>query len=283
MPLAFSHRPGVFAAGLLAAACLAAPLPAVAGDWVTITDFTGACGTTMVCAGAAATEGSVLRLVPAAAEQAGAAWAPTQLSTAHDFVSTFTFQLGEGADGWRADGLAFLLAADPTGLGDSSRYGGSMGFEGVAGTVAVEFDTYDNGEDPGANHVAIDINGVLGDLAATNPYGVSNCDTPTIPGCLANGAVWTATVAYDAAGQTLTVTVQDGDNPAEIVISGFAVNLEAAVGPQAFLGFGAGTGLGYMAHDLRSWSVTSAAVPEPASALAFAAGLAALGLSRRRR
>jgi hypothetical protein len=77
--------------------------------------------------------------------------------------------------------------------------------------------------------------------------------------------------------------VQDGDNPAEIVIPGYSVNLEAAIGPQAYLGFGAGTGLGYMAHDLRSWRVTSAAVPEPASALAFAAGLAALGLSRRRR
>jgi hypothetical protein len=283
MPHAFSRRPGVFAAGLLGAACLAAPLPAAAGDWLTSTDFTGACGTTMVCAGAAATDGSVLRLVPAAAEQAGAAWAPTALSTTHDFVSTFSFQLGAGASGWRADGLAFLLAANPAGLGDSSRYGGSMGFEGVTGTVAVEFDTFDNGEDPGGNHVAVDLNGVLGDLAAANPYGVIDCDTPTIPGCLANGAVWTATVAYDAEGQTLTVTVQDGDNPAEIVITGYSVNLEAEIGPNAFLGFGAGTGLGYMAHDLRSWRVTSAAVPEPASALAFAAGLAALGLSRRRR
>ncbi len=283
MPHAFSRRPGAFAAGLLAMAYLAAPRPAAAGDWLTITDFTGACGTTLTCAGATATEGSVLRLVPAAVEQAGAAWAPAQLSTAHDFVSTFTFQLGAGANGWRADGLAFLLAADPTGLGDASRYGGSMGFEGVTGTVAVEFDTFANGGEPAANHVAIDLDGVLGDLAITNPYGVTNCDIPTTPGCLANGAVWTASVAYDAEGQTLTVTVQDGDNPAEIVISGFSVNLATAVGPQATLGFGAGTGLGYMAHDLHSWRVTSAAVPEPASALAFAAGLAALGLSRRRR
>ena len=108
MPNAFSRRPGMFAAGLFALGCLAPP-PAAAGDWLTITDFTGACGTTLTCAGATATEGSVLRLVPAAVEQAGAAWAPAQLSTAHDFVSTFTFQLGAGANATVGTGVEVVL------------------------------------------------------------------------------------------------------------------------------------------------------------------------------
>lgn len=294
MPQIVRRSPGVFAAGLLVAGAIAAPSPAAAANWLGITDFTGACATLLTCAGAADIHNGALRLVPASPEQAGAAWAATPLSTSTSFTSTFTFRLGEGAaNGWRADGLAFVLATDPTGLGDPSRYGGSMGFEGLAGTVAVEFDTFDNGEAAGDNHVAIDRDGVLDNLAAAHPYGVSGCDTAGTAGCLSNGNIWSAIVTYDATARALSVSVRDEGAAEETVISSYQIDLGAALGGQAYLGFGAGTGGGFMAHDVLSWSVvtqgnqdgngTVAEVPEPAGAFLLGAGLVALGLSRRRR
>ena len=264
--------------GAVALACVAGQSDAA--PLVALTDFSGACGGVLVCAGHAAEAGSALRLVPAADNQAGAAWLATAvpLSATTGFVSSFSFRLG-AVDAMRADGLAFVIARDPTSLGDPSRYGGSMGFEGVDDSLAVEFDTFDNGNEGSDNHIALARDGMLANLAAASPYGVTACeDTPEASGCLVNGNVWTAIISYDGAAQQLSVAVQDGDDAAAMVIGAYAVNLREVVGgDKAWFGFSAGTGDGMMDHDLLGWTLSTMAIPTAATAVPEPAGLALLG------
>ena len=287
-------------AGLFCAA--AAPAPAV----VLLPSFAGTCGGKLICNGDATEIGAALRLVPALQDQSGAAYLAkaVHLDAGLGFVTAFTFRLSGNGDAMRADGLAFLLARNPTSLGDPSRYGGSMGFEGVGQSFAVEFDVFDNGNEAGgSNHIALDRDGVLSDTAAASPFGQSTCNGPA-PGayCMSNGDTWTALIGYNGHDHEMSVAVINGNGVADLVIDTAPVDLDSLfAGNGAYIGFGAGTGDGRMNHDLTSWafltgnpniralspskwmlsaesSQTQAAieeVPEPASATLLALGLAA--------
>ena len=290
----------------LGVSLLAAPSQmAGAAPFLSFSSFAGACGTTLICAGAAAEHGNDLRLVPAAPEQAGGAWfqKPIPLAPGAGFVASFSFRLSN-ANGMPADGLAFVLAANPAGLGDATRYGGSMGFEGLGQSYAIEFDVFDNGSEIGGNnHVALDRDGVLSDTAAASPFGQSACTSTPGADCMANGDIWTAVIGYDGHAQQLSVAVGTAGGPMDVVIDGHKVNLrDVVLGNQAYVGFGAGTGDGVMDHDLVTWAMTlgnpslknadpavwlasmannGAEIPEPASAALL--GLGALALAARRR
>ena len=86
-------------------------------------------------------------------------------------------------------------------------------FSGVSATY---FDTFNNGEVGGSNHVAVDTNGALNGTGVS-PYGVSSCGFGFTSGCMSNGDVWTVNIAYN--GTNLTVSVQDGANAVQNLIN----------------------------------------------------------------
>ena len=294
------------------AACSTLGAGAARADSFTFGGFSNTAGLNLVgnAATTNTTDGTVLRIVPSLGSQAGAAYstAPVTLGTNDTFSTAFSFRFTSPSGADPADGITFVLAANPTGLGSA---GNGMGYAGVGSSVAIEFDTYNNGlpgaslgyfpaEPNSSNHVAIDENGVLNNIASANVYGNASCGftdgTPSqnsyaTPGCMSNGDLWTANISYD--GALLNVTVSD---PAEATsfsaISNYAINIGSFVGSNlAYVGFTGSTGSGSENEDITAWQFANTAtlptpppstVPEPASLALLGVLTASFCLTRTR-
>jgi hypothetical protein len=294
----------------VAAACGLSAVAAAHADVVTFNDFSSTAGLTLIGSAATATtgDGAVLRVTPAAGGNSGAAYStsPITLGASDTFSTTFKFRFTNPGGIDPADGITFVLAANPTGLGGA---GVGMGYSGVPKSVAIEFDTYNNtgyglGDDDGnsSNHVSIDTGGNLDNANLVNVYGNQSCGFPTgspaqtnyaRAGCMSNGDVWTATIGYD--GSKLSLTLQDGSMAEDVIYTGVPLDIASQLGTdQAFVGFTSGTGAGWENHDILSWEFANttelspppvSGVPEPSEAamMLLSGGLlAALARARRR-
>ena len=139
-----------------------------------------------------------VRLVPRATGKTGTLYVntPIRFSKTDDPVTgapepfgvTFAFKIKGSSSGNAADGLCFVINANPIFSGGS---GGGLGYKGITNSVAVGFDVWLNPEgDPNANHIEFNSEGEvfppLGHLAIQPDPGVT----------LDDGTIYYATIAY---------------------------------------------------------------------------------------
>lgn len=274
-------------------------------------DFNFTCGTNgLTCAGDTATTGGQLQITAASGNQAGAAYSTSAVTLgANDTFSTvFDFQFTNAGGVDPADGITLVFATNPSGLGDG---GNEIGYGGdtTGNSVAIEFDTYDNGnenslgffpdEPDSSNHVAIDENGVLSDTDPVNVYGNPSCGfsngTPvqnsnTAAGCMSNGDIWTVTLGYDGSTNQLTLLLSD---PAEgytfTAYNGLSIDLASVLGTNTiYAGFTGSTGEGWEQQNILNWTLDNTTdlvgTPEPGTLLLVGLGaLAILFFARQNR
>ncbi len=108
------------------------------------------------------------RLTPNLNTQGGSVWNVNQIDLGNSFDFIFDVFLGNSDAG--ADGIAFVLQPVSTSIGSN---GGGLGYLGITPSVAIEIDTYQNGNygDPAADHIGIQSNGDVDHGTANNLAG----------------------------------------------------------------------------------------------------------------
>jgi glucose/arabinose dehydrogenase len=203
--------------------------------------------------GNASASSGALALTPAIRTQAGSAFATTsyQINGDTSFNTQFQFRLsgGDGANG--ADGFTFVLQNDSRGASAVGGTGGAVGYSNIARSLAIEFDTYDNGAiDPDGNHISLLRNG--------SGNALSNASTNID---LNSGNAVSAWIDYDGATNQLQVFLSsDGTKPGTALLTE-TIDLAAIVGSQAFVGFTAGTGGLSNIQAIQSWQFNATDTP----------------------
>ncbi len=178
-------------------------------------------------------QNSLIRLTTTTSNEAASAFltTPIALGATTSLHAHFRFQMGPSAAG--GDGIAFVMqnsAAAATALGGTAN---NLGYSGITPSVAIKFDTYDNGAtDHGANYVAIELNGSTA-LAATGYWA-----TPAFT--MAGGGVLHGWVDY-APGTLSVYLSQSATKPATPLIT-HALTLTTQIGALMYVGFSAATG-----------------------------------------
>lgn len=233
-----------------------------------------------------ATGGSTaLQITSSAGGQTGSAWYLTPQVVQNGFSTTFQFQF-TNASNPPADGIAFLIQNSGTAAMGVTGYGGALGYgdadsnpnpsqgQGIPHSVAIEFDTFQNGWDPGAvnnsvSHVAIQSCGTgpntshHGYLCNGDSGPNSTVGSPVATANLADGAVHTVTITYVPACSSCSPAtpaniqvVLDGTN---LYANGVAVDLSSIGlndGGTALVGFTGATGSDFETQDILTWTFT---------------------------
>ncbi len=201
------------------------------------------------------------------------------LNNQASFSARFDFRISNpmgisDGDGQGADGIVFVVQTVSNTAGGA---GGGIGYSGLADSVGIEFDTWNNGgwDDNDGNHVGINLEGNINSTVQTSVSPRMN-----------NGDIWTAWVDYDGVTDLLEVRLSDSGLRSALALLSLTVDLETVLGsPDAFVGFTSGTGSGGGFHDIMNFEFRDdfnpISVSEPAPFALLGLGLLGFLAGRR--
>ncbi len=202
--------------------------------------------------GVAAGVGGALRLTPDVTFQNGSAYyteaVPLEGNTS--FRTQFQFRLTGAQGSAGTDGFTFTLQNTEFGLDTLGGTAGELGYGGGGSrSLAVAFDTWDNGEqDINDNNIAIRLNGMMGTQSPA---------TIAAPFDLNSGATYTAWVEYASRSRRLEVYLSTTTTKPGTPALTYEVDLGTLLGNQMYVGFTGATGGASNAHDILNWSFNS--------------------------
>ena len=274
------------AAGLCALAPLAA---AQSFDYSDFTDWTG-----ISPVGLTTQQGAILRLQDNIApgsggDNRGAAWYEDAVNVAGGFDTTFVYHMHTPSTTGGSDGMAFVIQNDmvagvpmttgyPDGIGNKAigRHASAAGFgvfttsgpgESVDNSLAIHFDTYNNGTwgDTNSNHISVHTGGT-GDNSQHEDFSLGRVSPSTN---LNDGSPHTVRVLYVPGtleihldGNLELSVPYDFSTGGTYVDSGNPVGgLDLIGGSSAYVGFTSGAGGAREYRDILSWSFDSAGGP----------------------
>ncbi|HET6328127.1 MAG TPA: fibronectin type III domain-containing protein, partial [Planctomycetaceae bacterium] len=205
--------------------------------------------------GSAKINGTSAELTDTGGNEAGSFFSTNAVDVTK-FSNQFTFQLTSPS----ADGFTFTIQGDgPTALGPS---GGGLGYgpdspggaAGIANSVAIKFDLYNNAGE-GVDSTGEYTDGVSPTTPATDLSG-TGID-------LHSGDVFQVTMGYD--GTTLNVTITDSVTYATASQS-YTVNIPQVIGSNTgYVGFTGGTGGQTAVQNILTWTYSPTASTLPAA------------------
>lgn len=223
----------------------------------------------------AAQIGNELVLAPSAISRRGTAFLATPVRVVDGFDTVFRFRIANRVAGG-ADGLAFVLHADPRGLNALGNHASAMGYgaflsapagTAIANSLVVEMDTYlgnfNGTPDLSSNEISVHTGGA-GDNSQDENFSIGRA-TPPVD--MSDGSEHTVRVRYLPG--VLQVWIDDLVNPlltipydllggGTHVLPGTPVGgLPLLGGTDAYIGFAAGTGGAWQDHVLVSWEVAA--------------------------
>lgn len=192
-------------------------------------------GSSLTLNGSAQINGNDLELTDGNGSEAGSAFT-SNLVNVDSFFTQFQFQLTNA----NADGFAFVIQGNgPTALG---ALGGGLGYQGIANSIAVKFDLYNNAGE-GTDSTGLYINGAAPTVPAIKLPSRIN---------LHSGDPFDVTMYYN--GTTLWVRITD-DLTKAWAAQAYRVNIPAVVGGgAAYVGFTGGTGGSTAVQNIVNWT-----------------------------